>query len=66
MGKLIMNPNLAIYLLRNGYQIIDLEPNKSDPRRTVFIFREDEGLYDVMTEYTNMTREQKEKLNKEE
>lgn len=66
MGKLIMNANLAVYLLREGYTIIDLKANKSDPRRTVFVFREEDGLDDVMTKYTNMSKEEKRKLNKEE
>lgn len=66
MGKLIMNPNLAVYLLREGYTIIDLKANKNDSRRTVFVFREEDGLDDVMTKYTNMSKEEKRKLNKEE
>lgn len=61
-----MNPNLAVYLLREGYTIIDLKANKNDPRRTVFVFREEDGLDDVMTKYTNMSKEEKRKLNKEE
>lgn len=66
MGKLIMNPNLAVFLLREGFQIIDLKANKNDPRRTVFVFKEEDGLNKKMTEYTNMSKEEKRKLNKEE
>lgn len=66
MGKLIMNPNLAVFLLREGFEIIDLKANKNDPRRTVFVFKEEDGLSEVMTEYTNMSKEEKRKLNKEE
>ncbi len=65
-GKLIMNPNLAVYLLKRGFTIIDIKPNRKDKRRSVFIFREEEGLNDVLTEYTSLKREEKEKLNKED
>lgn len=61
-----MNPNLAVYLLREGFKIIDLKANKNDPRRTVFVFEDEDGLSEKMTEYTNMTKQEKRKLNKEE
>lgn len=64
MGKLIMNPNLAVYLLRKGFRIIDLKQNRDDKRRSIFVFEIEEGLDKAMTDYTNMSKDEKRKLNK--
>lgn len=65
-GKLIMNSNLAVYLLQKGFRIIDLKANRTDRKRTVFIFQVEEGLAEAITEYTNLTKDEKRKLNKED
>lgn len=42
--KLIFTGKIARALLRKGYQIIDVKPNKDFPERTVFIFKDVPGL----------------------
>ena len=42
--KLIFAGKIARALLKKGYTIVDLKANKDYPDRTVFIFRNDEGL----------------------
>ena len=37
-GKLIISPIVAKKLLDMGNTIIDLKPNKRNPRETVFVF----------------------------
>lgn len=59
-----MNPNLAVYLLRKGFRIIDLKQNRDDKRRSIFVFEIEEGLDKAMTDYTNMSKDEKRKLNK--
>jgi predicted CoA-binding protein len=47
-AKVIFSPQLANYLLMNGYTIIKLKPKHNKPDETVFVFRLDEGLYDAI------------------
>jgi len=65
-GKLIMNPNMAVFLLRKGFTIIDLKANRNNPTRSIFVFRNEEGLNEAMTEYTHMSVAEKKQLNKED
>jgi hypothetical protein len=37
--KLIINPAVARHLLKLGYNIIDIKPDKFNPDRTLFIFK---------------------------
>lgn len=62
--KLIMNSNLAVFLLKKGFTIVDLKANKENHMRTVFVFEVKEGFSEAMTEYTNLTREEKQKIQK--
>jgi hypothetical protein len=47
-AKVIFSPQLANYLLMNGYTIIKLKPKHDKPDETVFVFRLDDGLYDAI------------------
>jgi hypothetical protein len=47
-AKVIFSPQLANYLLVNGYTIIKLKPKHTNPNETVFVFRLDDGLYDCI------------------
>jgi predicted CoA-binding protein len=47
-AKVIFSPQLANYLLMNGYTIIKLKPKHDNPTETVFVFRLDEGIYDAI------------------
>lgn len=44
--KLIYTGKIARGLLHLGYQIVDVKPNKNNPERTVFIFKDIPGLKD--------------------
>ena len=50
--KLIFTAKLARYLLKQGYRIIDMKPNKDNPDRTVFIFIDCDGLKESIREFS--------------
>lgn len=50
--KLIYTGRAARGLLRLGYEIIDVKPDKNNPERTVFIFRDVPGLKDDLRKLT--------------
>lgn len=54
--KLIFTAKLARYLLKQGYQIIDIKPNKDNPERTVFIFMDCAGLKEIIREFKQNTK----------
>jgi hypothetical protein len=57
--QIIFSPQLARQLLKENYQIIDIQPNSTNPERTVFFFRNDPGLTDAINNFqqikTNLT-----------
>ena len=50
--KLIFTAKLAKYLLKQGYQIIDIKPNKDNPDRTVFVFIDCERMKESIREFS--------------
>lgn len=42
--KLIFSPQLAQYLLHNGYTIVELKRKRGNERETVFVFEVEEGF----------------------
>ena len=52
-SKIVYDARIARELLRLGYTIIDIKPDKydKDKKRTIFVFNNDEGLekdiYDI-------------------
>lgn len=46
--KLIFSPQLAQYLLKAGFTIIELKPKKNTINETVFVFRVDEGFFEAI------------------
>ena len=42
--KVIISYSLAKDLIRNGFRVIDIEPNNKDSKRTIFIFENTEAL----------------------
>lgn len=42
--KLIFSPQLAQWLLHNGYQIVDLKPKRGNEKETVFVFEKGVGF----------------------
>jgi AmiR/NasT family two-component response regulator len=49
--QIIFSPQLARQLLKESYQIVDIQPNTTNPERTVFFFRNDSGLMEVINNY---------------
>jgi len=52
--KLIFTAKLARHLLKQGYQIIDIKPNKDNSDRTVFIFIDCDGLKESIKEFSTI------------
>lgn len=56
-SKIVYDARIARELLRLGYTIIDIKPDKydKDKKRTIFVFNNDEGLekdiYDISEKY---------------
>jgi hypothetical protein len=50
-AKVIFSPQLANYLLMKGFTIIKLKPKHDNPSETVFVFKLDEGIYDIIEEW---------------
>lgn len=48
----IFTAQLARQLLRLGYQIVDVKPDKLDPdkKRSIFVFKNEQGLEDYIRE----------------
>lgn len=42
--KLIFSPQLAQWLLHNGYTIVELKPKRDYERETVFVFKVEPGF----------------------
>ena len=58
----------ARQLLKNGYTIIDLKVDKRDPsrKRTVFVFRNEEGLIEKIKQLREKELSQREKAGQNE
>lgn len=58
----------ARQLLKNGYTIIDLKVDKRDPsrKRTVFVFRNEEGLIEKIKQLREKELSQREKAGQKE
>jgi len=57
--QIIFSPQLARQLLKENYHIIDIQPNSTNPERTVFFFKNEEGLESIINKY-----QQDQQLNK--
>ena len=42
--KVIFSPQLAQWLLHNGYRIVDLKPKRGFENETVFVFEVEKGF----------------------
>jgi hypothetical protein len=47
-AKVIFSPQLANFLLSNGYTIIKLKPKHDNPNESVFVFKLEDGLYECI------------------
>lgn len=57
----VFSADIARAMLKRGYQIVDLKPDKLDRerKRSIFIFKNEDGLYESICEF----RREKEKNN---
>lgn len=51
----IFTASTARKLLKDGFILVDIKPDKTDEegKRTVFVFRNDEGIMEKIKEYKN-------------
>ena len=42
--QIVLSGRLARILLREGYTIVDVKPQKENKERTLFVFKNEEGL----------------------
>lgn len=53
MGIYVYKNVIAVELVEMGYKIIKLDVNKRQPQKTVFIFKDDEGILDMINSLKN-------------
>ena len=51
MNHIIFSAKLSKILLKNGYVICDIAPNKDNLDRSVFYFKDAPGIVDHISEY---------------
>lgn len=49
---LVFTGELARQLLKDGYTIIDVKPHRNLQNASVFVFKNENGLEDKITQYT--------------
>lgn len=47
----VFDPALARNLLKLRYKIIDIKPNRDVPNATVFIFLNEDGLFEIVKNF---------------
>lgn len=52
VSRLVTDPRIARKLLKKGYVVIDIKPNKSNPDKSVFIFENTEEFKVALEEVT--------------
>ena len=52
VSRLVTDPRIARKLLKKGYVVIDIKPNKSNPDKSVFIFENTEEFKIALEEIT--------------
>lgn len=63
----IFTPQKARKLLRKGFTIVDIKPDKNDPdkKKSLFVFRNDEGIYEALSEILDELDENKSNTKKD-
>lgn len=46
--KIVYQADLARHLLKQGYQIVDIKARKDNPQSTVFVFRYEKSLMEII------------------
>lgn len=62
MSHIIFSARLSRILLKNGYIINDIAPNKENPDRSVFYFKDTLGIAESINEYISSQRLKKQEL----
>ena len=47
----IFNPGIARHLLKHGYILIDIKPHREIPNASVFVFLNEEGLFEIVKNF---------------
>ena len=47
----VFDPALARHLLKLRYKIIDIKPNRDKENASVFVFLNEEGLFQIIKDY---------------
>jgi len=55
----VFNAGLAKKLIKLGYVVKDIEPNRENPQKTVFFFEATEEIKNIINDYRNRKREAK-------
>lgn len=50
---IVFKRSLAQKLVKQGYQIVDIQPDRKDEGRTVFFFKNEEGLMEKIHDLTH-------------
>lgn len=58
-GTIVFSAKVARELLRRGFEILDIKPDKRNRQCTVFVFKVEK---DIMQEIYNLTQEDKKQL----
>jgi hypothetical protein len=60
VSRLVTDPRIARKLLKKGFVVIDIKPNKSNPDKSVFIFENTEEFKIALEEVTAEIRAKEE------
>ena len=55
----VFNAGLAKKLIKLGYVVKDIKPNRENPQKTVFFFDASEEIKSIINDYRNRKREAK-------
>ena len=57
----VFNAGLAKKLIKMGYVVKDIEPNRENPQKTVFFFEATEEIKNIINDYKIRKKETKER-----
>ena len=55
-AKIVFSPQIARYLLKKGYKIIDIKPSRENREKTLFVFEGSQNLGTAIAEYAKQKR----------
>lgn len=64
-GLVVINPKYAKELLRLGYHIVDIKPDRTDKRRSVFIFKDEGAIHEDLQDIISKESKEKEQISYE-